>query len=544
MKIRTLTRTGMLAVASVLMAACGGGGEDVLEPLDTSTTSVAPSSTTTSTTSTTVPEVNPLLITSLEAARAGVVRIVTEGSLRSPDEGFTAEVGSGSGFFVSSDGLMVTNAHVVNGATQVSVFADGVDAEPWNARVIGLSECDDLALLQVQVPEPVPYFDWFDGEVDAGLDVYAAGFPLGEPEFTLTRGIVAKAKADGNLAGTSSIAHTLEHDANLQPGNSGGPLITKDGAVVAVNYASGARATTTAQFYAIAADLASDIVERLQSGDVLSVGINALPVYVDTTGVAGVWVAGVAVGSPAERLGLKPGDVIMTLDSVELGVAGDLSSYCRVLRGAAGRAVPVEVLRLDTSELLRGDLNGGTGLQLVFSFGDEVDPGLDSGDDRYERFLRLADSSGLLAADVPEAWDDISDEPMEGPDGGLYPALVASTDRSGFPASYEVPGVMFRALPTDGTTPDELLDDTAPSDGDCRDGGRFDYDDGVFVGRYQVWSACSDTNAVRVILVIQPLGAGAVPSEEGWTVVTTVQAITTADLDALDQIWATFDLIG
>jgi len=528
------------AVAALIGAACGGGN-DVLEPLGTSTTST---STTSSTTTTTLPEVDPLLIASLEGARSGVVRIVTQGSLRSPENGVASSIGSGSGFFISGDGLMVTNHHVVTGADRIDVYSDGADADPWTARVLGVSECDDLAVLQVDVDEPVPYFGWFDGVVDAGLDVYAAGFPLGEPEFTLTKGIVAKARADGDLAGTSSIPHTLEHDANLQPGSSGGPLITRDGQVVAVNYAGGARATTTAQFYAIAAELAVDITQRLRSGDVLSVGINAYPVYVETTGVAGIWVAGVAVGSPAQRLGLLPGDVIMTMDSVELGVAGNLSTYCRVLRGAAGRAVPVEVLRLDTSELLRGDLNGGTGLQLVFSFADEIDPGLDSGDERYDRFLRIADSTGLLTAEVPTVWDDISAEPMEGPDGQPYPALVASTDRSAFPSTYRVPGVMFRAIPTDDTSPDELLDDAAPSPGDCRDGGRFDYDDGVFIGRYQVWSACRGSNAVRVILVMRPLGPGAAPSEEGWTVITTVQALTTADLDALDQIWATFDLIG
>ena len=542
----TMRRLATVLCAALVTAACGGD-DSVLEPLDTSTTTSTSSSSTTSTSSTTttsVPETDPLQIDSLDAARAGVVRIETEGVRRLPDQGNASSVGSGSGFFVSSDGLVVTNHHVVTGATRIDVYPDGADSEPWTARVLGVSECDDLALLQVEVPGPVSYFAWYGEPIDTGLDVYAAGYPLGEAEFTLTKGIVAKAKADGDLAGTSSIAHTIEHDANLQPGNSGGPLITRDGAVVAVNYASGARATTTAQFYAIAADLASDIVDRLRGGDVLSVGINALPVYVETTGVAGVWVAGVETGSPAERLGLLPGDVLMTMDSVELGVSGDLSAYCRVLRNSGGRSIPLEVLRLDTSELLRGDLNGGTGLQVVFSFADELDPGLDSGDERYDRFLRLADATGLLAADVPEAWSDISAQPVEGSDGVTYPSLVASTDLSAFPSTYNVPGVSFRALPTDERTPDDLLDDAAPSEGDCRDGGRFDYDDGIFVGRYQVWSACQGTNAVRVILAIRPLGANATPAEEGWTVITTVQALTTADLDALDQIWATFDLVG
>ncbi|MEI2690512.1 MAG: serine protease [Anaerolineae bacterium] len=69
-----------------------------------------------------------------------------------------------------------------------------------------------------------------------GLDVYAAGFPLGDPEFTLTRGIVSKARADGETD-WASVDSVLEHDASINPGNSGGPLITGDGKVIGVNYA-------------------------------------------------------------------------------------------------------------------------------------------------------------------------------------------------------------------------------------------------------------------------------------------------------------------
>jgi serine protease Do len=107
----------------------------------------------------------------------------------------SSSAGSGSGFIISADGLAVTNNHVVTGAATLEVFIGGDTTKGYNADVVGVSECNDLAVIDIDAPGDLPRFDWYDGEVKAGLDVYAAGFPLGDPEFTLTKGIVAKAKA-------------------------------------------------------------------------------------------------------------------------------------------------------------------------------------------------------------------------------------------------------------------------------------------------------------------------------------------------------------
>ena len=191
-------------------------------------------------------------ITAYGDVQPAVVQIVAQGTFRDPEVGFADGSGLGSGFIISPDGLAVTNNHVVAGAATLEVYVGGELDESYNATVLGVSECNDLASSTSTTPDELPYLEWYDGEIKAGLDVYAAGYPLGDPEFTLTRGIVAKAKAGGDLTGTSSIDHTVEHDANIQPGNSGGPLVDAEGKVVAVNYAGGGQATTTAQFYAIA----------------------------------------------------------------------------------------------------------------------------------------------------------------------------------------------------------------------------------------------------------------------------------------------------
>ena len=145
--------------------------------------------------------------------------------------------GRGSGFFIDPSGLAITNNHVVTGAAYLKVWIGGEQDRTYNARVLGASECSDLALIKVEDVDSPRYLDFFSGQIEPGLEVYAAGYPLGDPQYTLKKGIVSKAKANGDTD-WASIDFVIEHDAATLPGNSGGPLVTKDGQVVGVNYAS------------------------------------------------------------------------------------------------------------------------------------------------------------------------------------------------------------------------------------------------------------------------------------------------------------------
>jgi len=88
----------------------------------------------------------------------------------------------------------VTNNHVVTGAAILKVWVGGDQSQSYNAKVLGVSECSDLAVIDID-GEGFPYLQWHEGAIKVGLEVYAAGFPLGEPEFTLTKGIVSKEKS-------------------------------------------------------------------------------------------------------------------------------------------------------------------------------------------------------------------------------------------------------------------------------------------------------------------------------------------------------------
>ena len=140
----------------------------------------------------------------------------------------------GSGFIIDPSGLAVTNNHVVTGAGLLQDWIGGDTTKSYNARVVGVSECSDLALSDLE-GDGYPYLTWHEGPINVGLEVYSAGYPLAEPEFTLTRGIVSKEEAFGDSP-WASVDYVVMHDATINPGNSGGPLIDANGGVVEINY--------------------------------------------------------------------------------------------------------------------------------------------------------------------------------------------------------------------------------------------------------------------------------------------------------------------
>ena len=167
---RKIQRALLLAVPLALAAtACGSGG-DTADP--TTTTAVAaeptkPSTTEvpTPTTETVTSDAAPVGITGFGDVQPAVVQIVAQGTFRDPEVGFADGSGLGSGFIISPDGLAVTNNHVVAGAATLEVYIGGDLDESYNATILGVSECNDLALIDINGPDDLPYLEWFDGEI-------------------------------------------------------------------------------------------------------------------------------------------------------------------------------------------------------------------------------------------------------------------------------------------------------------------------------------------------------------------------------------------
>jgi len=292
-------------------------------------------------------------ISNLSDAQNAVIQIESQGTFVDPQVGLVVNgAGRGSGFIIDPSGIAVTNNHVVTGSALLKVWVGGVE---HNARILGVSECSDLAVIKVE-GGPYPYLKWYSDPVKTGLEVYAAGFPLGEPQFSLTKGIISKEKADGQTS-WASLDYVLGHDATINPGNSGGPLITNNGQVVGINYSSLASAN---QYFAIDEKTAQPVVDELTKGnDVNSIGINGTAVKSDDGSFSGIWVSSVKSGSPADKSGVKPGDILYQMENLVLATDGTMKDYCNILRTHKPEdTLALSVIRFASGELLEGQLNG------------------------------------------------------------------------------------------------------------------------------------------------------------------------------------------
>ncbi|NLG52122.1 MAG: PDZ domain-containing protein [Chloroflexi bacterium] len=472
-------------------------------------------------------------VATLTDVKKAVVHIMAEGSFVDPEFGMQMDAaGTGSGFIIDPSGLAVTNNHVVTGAALLRVWVGG-ERNPRNARILGVSECSDLAVIKIE-GDDFSYLEWYDGEVTPGLEVYAAGYVLGETEYSLTRGIVSKERADGE-SDWASVNFVIEHDAQLNPGNSGGPLVTKDGQVVAVNYASRVNSN---QSYAIGRSEAESVIGRLSAGeDVNSIGVNG-QVMADGD-VTGVWVASVKSGSPADKAGLRSGDFILSMEGLTLGRDGTMADYCDILRSHGPQdTLGIEVLRYATGELLEGQINGRE-LTVRASIIPEVSEDVTLEDaPGYTNYVGLEDDTGALYVEVPAAWHEVDGSVMLSDDGQVIAAsIVASPDIASYEDTYADPGVQFIASRVLGEVYDidSLLDELGFEE--CSYDGRYDYEDSMYTGKYDLYVECAGEDIAAIIVAAEP-------PERDYVIVVIIQVTTEADLEAAERILNTFQVIG
>lgn len=470
----------------------------------------------------------PQGVNNLQDVQSAVVQIVARGTFVDPEVGLLLNAaGSGSGFIIDESGIVVTNNHVVTGAATLEVYLAGED-RPRNARILGVSECSDLAVIDIE-GEGFPFLEWYDGSINVGLDVYAAGFPLGDPEFTLTRGIVSKANAGGDTS-WASIDRVLEHDATINPGNSGGPLVDPNGKIVGVNYAG---LSSTNQYYAIARDEALQVVERLRNGeDVNSIGINGTAVS-DGESIFGIWVSSVKSGSPADNARIEAGDVIISIEDLVLSTDGTMADYCDILRTRSPQdTMDVQVLRFATGEVLEGQLNGRP-LEQTVVFGRELEGEVEAAPTGSTyTYTPVTDDSGLLIVEVPTAWAETNGSAWTSDGEEIGVAVSAAPDLEGFNTTWSTPGVFFGASAQLNTTTTELLDGFSYSES-CDYDGRYDYEDPLYTGLYDVWANCGPDGTLYLILAAEP-------EDASFVILVAVQIVTEMDLDALDRILNTF----
>ncbi|WP_170154360.1 S1C family serine protease [Protaetiibacter intestinalis] len=441
------------------------------------------------------------------AVQSATIQFSGQGTFIEPDTLDPAEYSwSGSGFFITPDGIAVTNNHVVTGAGSLSVTIGG-EGKSYPVRVLSTSECLDIAVVQVDVDDPVPYFGWAKGEISTGSEVYALGYPLGDPTFSMTKGAVVKADYAFDTF-DNVVEHGIQSDATIRGGNSGGPLIDSEGKVVAVNFYGNDQIATSN--YAIGRDDVLPVLDDLKAGkSVLSLGLNLAALTTDDPyGLSGIWVQSVAAGSAADKAGIEPGDVLEKLGGVTLAgpsslsqfegtTEGTMKNYCDVLQTkGVDAAIEVEVYRPSTDELLEGEVNGSGEIEVTQSgvYGG-------GGNDVPTGYTTVSSDDGRIVVSVPAEWTDQATTPGSG-----ETQLQVSTDLNSFGAlaaeGVELHATAYQAL---GTPSDVIatLDNGLAGVGCSPASGQVDqaYDDGYYTGLWSVFTGCSTGADVGVVVV-------------------------------------------
>jgi putative serine protease PepD len=231
------------------------------------------------------------------------------------------ETGEGTGIIISSDGYILTNAHVVSDASKVSV-STAASSKALSATVVGADVAHDVALIKVDGGSGLPAAELGrSADVKVGDDVVAIGNALGlRGDPTVTRGIVsALNRTVENLTGM------IQTDAAINPGNSGGPLVNSAGQVIGINTAVAADGAQNIGF-AIPIDKAKDLADRLKTGQgpapTAFLGVSTTET---SDGSAGAMVVSLVSGGPAQRAGISVGDLIVSFDGKPVSGADGLS---------------------------------------------------------------------------------------------------------------------------------------------------------------------------------------------------------------------------
>ena len=259
---------------------------------------------------------------------------------------------SGTGFFITEDGYILTNHHVVSGASSVSVTL--YNGESYDAKVIGSDEDYDIAVLKIDVTGATPVVLGDSSKLAIGESVAAVGNPLGELTFSMSEGIVSCVNRAINVDGTPF--NMIQVDCSINPGNSGGPLFNSYGEVVGIvsaKYSSYSNTTVEGIGFAIPIN---DVVAMVE--DIMTDGYVTDKAYMGfvpqnmTAQMAqqyrydvteGVFVCSVDPDSAAAKAGLKLGDVITKIDDTTISDMTDLNAAKKSYR--AGDTVTLTIYR-------------------------------------------------------------------------------------------------------------------------------------------------------------------------------------------------------
>ena len=262
------------------------------------------------------------------------------------------ESGAGSGVIISSDGYILTCAHVVDGASTITVTIGDKD---YTATLVGEDTTSDIAVIKIDADGLTPATVGNSDSLKVGQSVMAVGNPLGELGGTVTGGMISALNRSVTIQGSSSVntMSLIQMDASVSPGNSGGGLFNMNGELVGIVNAKSSSSDAEGLGFAIPINEAIKVAqELLENGYVTGrpyLGITYLAVTDAQTAsqlgvnAYGVYVVEVVKGGPAEKAGLQAGDRIVSVDGTEIASKDDLGTLMQ--KHAAGDTLSITIAR-------------------------------------------------------------------------------------------------------------------------------------------------------------------------------------------------------
>ena len=359
-------RVARSAVALVLAAAMGfaggfvgakfgGGGKVVIQQVAPSSTADSASGSDSSITAASSSGSSLTTEQVADLVSPSVVVITTEQVVYSQWSWYgqnQVESGAGSGVIISSDGYILTCAHVVDGASTITVTIGDKD---YTATLVGEDTTSDIAVIKIDADGLTPATVGNSDSLKVGQSVMAVGNPLGELGGTVTGGMISALNRSVTIQGSSSVntMSLIQMDASVSPGNSGGGLFNMNGELVGIVNAKSSSSDAEGLGFAIPINDAIKVAqELLENGYVTGrpyLGITYLAVTDAQTAsqlgvnAYGVYVVEVVKGGPAEKAGLQAGDRIVSVDGTEIASKDDLGTLMQ--KHAAGDTLSITIAR-------------------------------------------------------------------------------------------------------------------------------------------------------------------------------------------------------
>src|SRR3954468_7712019 len=319
--MNTTARAAALVATAAVGAVAGAATYAKIDDGST-TTVVRPAAASSATTSTAAVTTSDLSVNQIyRGARDGVVEIIV-----TSQQGVGGQSqAQGSGWVYDSDGHVITNQHVVDNASSIKIrFANG---RSYSATLVGSDASTDLAVLKVAAPasalKPLTVGD--SSQLEVGDGVVAIGSPFGLPE-TVTTGIVSALHREMTSPNNFTIANSIQTDAAINHGNSGGPLLNMHGQVIGVNsQIESDSGGNDGVGFAIPSDAVKSVANTLIAGQTVQHAYLGVQIG-DSSSGTGAEVSTVKADTPASKAGLKAGDVITAINGAAVANADDLTA--------------------------------------------------------------------------------------------------------------------------------------------------------------------------------------------------------------------------